>query len=120
MLIPIIFLSYMGLKSSLTYYYEVNELLDKGTEVYGKNVRVGGEVAPGSQSDVTKFELRFTLLDINGENSIPVIYNGAVPDTFRDGRGVIIEGKYTAAGIFEAKTIITKCGSKYEPADARN
>ena len=61
--------------------------------------------------------MRFTILDM-GDNgiSLPVVYNGAVPDTFKVGNQVVVEGKYTT-GLFEAEAIIVKCGSKYIPEE---
>ena len=57
-------------------------------------------------------------MDTSGSGaSLPVFYSGAVPDTFKVGNQVVVEGEYTAAGIFEADAIIVKCGSKYEPAE---
>jgi cytochrome c-type biogenesis protein CcmE len=113
----LIFLGYLGFMGGLTYYYEVNELLDEATSISGQTVRVSGNVA----DDVVKdgLEMRFTILDMSGsEASLPVIYSGAVPDTFKVGNQVVVEGKYIAAGsIFEAEAIIVKCGSKYIPEE---
>ncbi|GAJ19214.1 unnamed protein product, partial [marine sediment metagenome] len=77
-------------------------------------VRVSGKVAP----DVKKsgLEIQFTIIDNTGRDaSLPAVYYGAVPDTFKVGNQVVIEGKYTAGGLFEAESIVTKCGSKYVP-----
>ncbi len=112
----LIFLGYLGFMGGLTYYYEVDELLDKANSISGQTVRVSGNVA----DDVVKdgLEIRFTILDMSGkEASLPVVYSGAVPDTFKIGNQVIVEGKYTAGGVFEAESIIVKCGSKYIPED---
>ena len=113
----LIFLGYLGFMGGLTYYYEVSELLDEANSITGQTVRVSGNVA----DDVVKdgLEMRFTILDMSdSETSLPVIYNGAVPDTFKIGNQVVVEGKYTiAGGIFEAETIIVKCGSKYIPEE---
>ena len=99
----------------LTYYYEVGELLDEATSVTGQTVRASGNVA----DDVVKdgLELRFTILDMSdSETSLPVVYSGAVPDTFKVGNQVVVEGKYTG-GVFEAEAIIVKCGSKFIPEE---
>ena len=112
----LVFLGYLGFMGGLTYYYEVSELLDEASSISGQTVRVSGNVA----DDVVRdgLEMRFTILDMNdSETSLPVIYSGAVPDTFKVGNQVVIEGKYTTAGIFEAEAIIVKCGSKYIPEE---
>jgi len=116
-LIPVIFLVYLGFKNSLTYYYQVDQLLNKGSSVYDKNVRVSGRVQPGMEVVQETSEIRFRIIDItNQDNSIPVVYTGVIPDTFAEGKDVIIEGKYSGTGVFQATSIVTKCASKYIPA----
>jgi len=115
LVVALFLLGYFGFMGGLTYYYEVNELLDKATSISGQTVRVSGNVA----DDVVKngLEMRFTILDMSdNEISLPVVYNGAVPDTFKVGNQVVVEGKYTT-GLFEAEAIIVKCGSKYIPEE---
>lgn len=112
----LVFLGYIGFMGGVTYYYEVGELLDEAGSHTGQTVRVSGIVAPDVARD--GLDMSFTITDNTGINaSLPVIYTGAVPDTFKVGNQVVVEGKYAASGIFEAETIITKCGSKYEPAE---
>jgi len=111
----LIFLGYFSFMGGLTYYYEVGELMDEANSITGQTVRVSGNVA----DDVVKngLELRFTILDMSdSETSLPVVYSGAVPDTFKVGNQVVVEGKYTG-GVFEAEAIIVKCGSKFIPEE---
>jgi cytochrome c-type biogenesis protein CcmE len=56
--------------------------------------------------------LRFTLIE--GTESMPVYYQGVVPDTFNETYEIVIEGELGASGIFEAHTLMPKCPSKYE------
>jgi cytochrome c-type biogenesis protein CcmE len=115
--LALVFLGYMGFMSGASYYYEVSELLDLDSSVYGQALRVNGEVAPGIEQEAGGLVLRFTLNDVIGSDaSLPVVYRGAVPDTFKVGNGVIVEGTYTADGIFEATAILARCASKYLPA----
>jgi len=60
--------------------------------------------------------LRFTLRDRNGTATVPVVYRGSVPDLFRSGRDVMIDGRLRS-GVFVAYpgTLVTKCPSKYSP-----
>ena len=113
----LVFLGYLGFMGGLIYYYEVSELLDEANSISGQTVRVSGNVANDVKRD--GLEMRFTILDMsNSETSLPVVYSGAVPDTFKVGNQVVVEGKYTTtAGIFEAEAIIVKCGSKYIPQE---
>ena len=49
-------------------------------------------------------------------SGVLVRYQGILPDMFAEGRDVIVEGRYSPTDILEAKTIMTSCPSKYEPA----
>jgi cytochrome c-type biogenesis protein CcmE len=59
--------------------------------------------------------LRFRVRDRDGTVSVPVVYRGSVPDLFKVGREVVVEGKLVD-GTVEANTLVTKCPSKYTPA----
>ena len=110
------YLSFMGFQSSATYYYEVGELLEQGSLIYGENVRVNGQVAPGSVEQESQGRiLRFTMIDIEGEESLPVVFQGIAPDTFKEDAEVVAEGQLNSDGVFQANTILAKCPSKYEP-----
>ena len=63
--------------------------------------------------------LRFTLRDRNGTATIPVVYRGSVPDLFRTGRDIMVDGR-VRNGLFVAVpgTLVTKCPSKYSPKKA--
>ncbi len=114
--LAVAFLGYMAFMSGVTYYYEVGELLDQASSASGQTVRVSGQVAPDVERE--GLELRFTIIDNTGRDaSLPVVYQGVVPNTFKVGNQVVVEGKYTAGGIFEAEAILTKCSSRYVPAE---
>ena len=110
------YLVYIGFQSSATYYYTVSEIVQQGAPVYGENVRVNGQVAPYSIKQET-IGLKFWFTIIDGEESLPVVYQGAVPDAFKAGDDVVIEGYLSPQGIFQANTILTKCPSKYVPEE---
>ncbi len=115
-IIAFVFLIFLGFRNGCVYYYEVDELIDQGISIDGKTIRVGGEVAPDIEREVGK--LSFRIIDVTDQNTtLPVVYNGSIPDTFKVGRHVIVEGTYTSEGIFKAASIITKCPSKYEPEE---
>ena len=108
-----------GMKESMVFYHTPTELIAKTSQdpSYAENsVKVGGRVVPGSvHFDQRTLDLRFTLIDVEtGETSFPVHYTGPLPDTFKEGIDVVVEGKLNAAGVFEASTVLTKCGSRYE------
>lgn len=110
------YLGYAGFEGSATYYYTVDELMREGNSIYGQNVRVNGQVAPGSlEQEPGSLALGFTI--IAGEASLPVVYQGVVPDTFKVGSEVVVEGYLDSDNTFQANTILAKCPSKYEPAE---
>ena len=110
------YLGFMGFESSATYYYEVSELLAQGSSIYGENVRVNGQVAPGSiKQESGGLIMSFSIIE--GETSLPVVYQGVVPDTFRVGNEVVVEGYLDSDSTFQANTILAKCPSKYVPED---
>ncbi len=105
------YLAFTGFRESATYYYTVSEFAAQQAAADGKNVKVNGQVAPGSvQQDGRK--VSFAIAE--GGSSLPVLYQGTLPDTFAAGNEVVVEG-HLAGGIFQAATILTKCPSKYVP-----
>ena len=111
------YLGYTGFVSSATYYYEVNEFLGQSDMLVGQSIRVNGTVVPGTiEQDAGGLGIKFVIKDVELSATMPVVYRGAVPDTFKADNDVVVEGKYTAEGTFEASNILTKCASKYAPA----
>ena len=108
------YLGFMSFQGSATYYYTVSELVEQGSSIYDKNVRVSGPVAPGSvETESGSLVLRFAIIE--GEKSLPVVYQGVVPDSFKVGNDIVIDGHLDSTGIFQANTILVKCPSKYVP-----
>ncbi len=106
------YLSYTGFVGGATYYYTVGELMEQGSSIYDENVRVNGDVAPGSvRQEAAGHTLSFTITD--AEESLPVVYQGVVPDSFKVGNEVVVEGYLDSSGIFQAHTLMPKCPSKY-------
>ena len=115
-ILAIVYLGYTGYESSATYYYTVSELTGMKASLDGETVRVNGHVAAGSVVQDTKERiLEFTILDVEGADSLPVVYQGIVPDTFKVDTEIVIEGNLDSTGVFQANNIITKCPSKYVP-----
>ncbi|HET6229784.1 MAG TPA: cytochrome c maturation protein CcmE [Longimicrobiaceae bacterium] len=113
------YLMVTGMRDSMVYYYTPNELAAKITadaSMHEVGVKVGGRVVPGTvHFDQRTLDLRFDVVDIaTGKTRFPVHYQGPLPDTFKEGRDVVAEGKLTASGVFEASNVLTKCGSRYE------
>ena len=79
-------------------------------------VSLMGQVVGKPSGDAHGAGLRFRLRDVKGNATVPVVYKGSVPDLFRTGRDVVVDG-HLRNGAFVAvpDTLVTKCPSKYSP-----
>jgi len=118
--LAVAYLAVSSMSSMSTYYLTIGELNDQAAKVAGQPVRVSGKVIDSSiQRDSVNLVLRFTAYDEKDPSkTLPIVYKGVVPDTFKEGADVVVEGKLTSNGVFEAKTLFAKCPSKYEEAQA--
>jgi cytochrome c-type biogenesis protein CcmE len=75
--------------------------------------KVVGRVSGQSHSTAG---MRFRVQDIGGATSVPVVYHGSVPDLFRTGRDVVVDGRLTHGSFVAVPgSLVTKCPSKYTP-----
>jgi cytochrome c-type biogenesis protein CcmE len=116
--IALTYLVYGGVKDTMVYYLTVEELNGRIPFVYGETVRVSGTVVPGSIKKDLDGSLEFKITD--DKQSINVKYKGIIPDIFRDGVQAVVEGSYTPESVFQAKVLLAKCPTKYEPAGPLN
>lgn len=81
------------------------------------DVALVGKVIGKPNGDPHANGLRFRMQDVEGSSSVPIVYRGSVPDLFKVGREVRVEGRLSN-GVFIAKrdSLRTKCPSKYTPA----
>jgi cytochrome c-type biogenesis protein CcmE len=101
-----------GLSSSLVYYQTPTELLQRGDAGVGQSVRLGGFVVPGSVQRQGA-RLRFVITDETTRMS--VVSSTDVPSLFREGQGVVLEGREGADGAFHADTVLVKHNGVYSP-----
>jgi cytochrome c-type biogenesis protein CcmE len=98
-----------------SYYVTISELQAMGSKAYRVNLRVAGNVQPGS---ITRFgpNANFTLLEQG--KTLRVVYEGAEPppDTFKDDAQALAIGTFSHDGTFHATQLQAKCASKYAPA----
>jgi cytochrome c-type biogenesis protein CcmE len=112
-LLVIGYLIYTGLRDTMVFYLTVSEVLAKAPEDLTQIQKVGGIVNAGSvQWEPKTLKLSFKLED--KQANLLVNYSGVVPDSFKPGAEVIVEGTYRGDGTFWATTIMPKCASKYE------
>jgi len=113
-----VFLAISSFQSNSMYYLTVPELKAQaqadGAAFYDKMVRVSGPLHKESIDWSAKtLTLKFHINE--GNEMFPVVFVGPIPDTMENGETVVVEGKYTPAGVFNASNILVKCPSKYEP-----
>ena len=106
-------LIYGGLDSNVVYFLTPKELLAKGAQGYDKPMRLGGQVKPGSVVwDEHALDLRFAVTDGTGE--VIVHSKGAPPQMFKDGQGVVVEGRYGQDGVFKSTSVMVKHSNEYK------
>ena len=110
------YLTYTGMRDSMVYYLTVSEFLDRKNEFMDKGVRVSGKVVDGSIiRDASSMHVKFEIMDEKfPDKRIKVEYSGIIPDIFKPGITVVVEGKFSAEQIFKATVLLAKCPSKYE------
>jgi cytochrome c-type biogenesis protein CcmE len=109
------YLAYSGARSSMAYYLTVGELLDRASTLQAADIRLSGLVAAGTIAhDPVAGTLAFKVTD--GARVLDVRYRGIVPDAFKDGAEVVVEGQFDGR-TFTAARLFAKCPSKFEPAE---
>jgi Cytochrome c-type biogenesis protein CcmE len=113
----VVYLVYANTQSNAVYYMTVSEL-HHCTSCATQSVRVAGVIQQGSiQHNDQQRSISFVIGDgSDTKNMLAVTYSGVVPDIFRPGVQVVVEGHYTGHGPFEAQTLLAKCPSKFQSA----
>lgn len=110
------YLVWGGLGDNLVYFLTPSELLAKGDSALGKPVRLGGMVVPGTVKwDARTIDLRFTMTD--NKKTVVVHSQKAPPQMFREGQGVVVEGRMNRAGVFESTSLMVKHSNEYKAPD---
>lgn len=108
------YMVYAGVTQSSVYFVTPSELM--AAPSMDKAYRVGALVEKGTlRWEPHTLELTFVLTD--GKGSIPVRHRGTPPDMFGEGRGAVVEGRWTPEGYFKATTILAKHSEEYKAPD---
>ena len=115
------YLVWTGVSDTMVYYLTPTELMAKVSEdpsFHAVGVKVSGKVVPGTYSQSNEgLTHHFTVQDLeHADVTFPVEYSDVLPDTFTDEIEVVVEGRFGEDGVFQATTLLTKCGSRYEAA----
>jgi cytochrome c-type biogenesis protein CcmE len=104
----------IAFNDNLVFFYSPSDLAQKavGPE---RRIRIGGLVE--NQSLVKEDSRRVAFRVTDGKSELKVVYDGLLPDLFREGQGVVAEGKLRGDGIFVASSVLAKHDEKYMPPE---
>jgi cytochrome c-type biogenesis protein CcmE len=103
-----------ALRSSIVFFNSPSDIAEQHVAP-GKRIRLGGLVKPGSVKRGDDLQIDFVVTD--GKDDVPVGYKGIVPDLFREGQGVVVEGALSSSGRFKADTVLAKHDERYMPRE---
>jgi len=107
-------LTLWGLRDSISFFYTPSQA-DVAKPPPGRSIQLGGLVAAGSVVKHPDGRVEFTVQDQAAVDR--VVYQGDLPDLFREGQGVVATGAFREDGVFEAKRVLAKHDEKYMPRE---
>jgi cytochrome c-type biogenesis protein CcmE len=104
-------------QENLVFFFTPTEVVaNKAPQ--GRTFRIGGMVEQGSvRRQADGVTVQFTVTDT--AKTLPVVYKGALPDLFREGKGVVAQGRLGADGVFHASEVLAKHDENYMPPEAK-
>ncbi len=106
------FLVLNALRDSIVFFSTPSSIAEKHIAP-GQRFRLGGLVRVGSIVRGQNLNVKFDVTD--GSATVPVVYQGVLPDLFREGQGIISEGAIGPDGVFKADTVLAKHDETYMP-----
>ncbi|MGE5739907.1 MAG: cytochrome c maturation protein CcmE [Betaproteobacteria bacterium] len=104
-------------QSNLVFFFTPSQVVAKEAPQV-RAFRIGGLVEPGSlKRDTNSLTVQFRVTDT--AQSIPVTYTGLLPDLFKEGKGVVAQGKLGPDGSFHATEVLAKHDENYMPPEAK-
>lgn len=102
-------------QSNLVFFFSPSQIASKEAPI-GKSFRLGGLVQTGTVArEPDGVTVRFAVTDI--AHTVPVVYRGILPDLFREGKGVVAQGRLDAGGVFRAEQVLAKHDENYMPSE---
>ncbi len=103
-------------QSNLVFFFTPTQVIAKEAP-QGRPFRIGGLVEAGSLQRIpNSLGVKFVVTDT--AQSVPVVYNGLLPDLFREGKGVVAQGALAPDGTFRATEVLAKHDENYMPPEA--
>ena len=104
-----------ALQQNINLYYAPTQIA-AGEAPVNQRIRIGGMVVENSvQRSQDSLHVKFTLTDYG--QTVAVDYTGILPDLFREGQGIIAQGKLDANGVFQADEVLAKHDENYMPPE---
>ena len=116
MVLGAVLLILYNVRENVSYFYTPSELISSKIE-FDKKVRIGGFIKENTFSKISASSFNFQITD--KKNSIDVVYEGTLPDLFREGQGAVIEGYMNEKRIFNAENVFAKHDENYMPASIK-
>lgn len=107
-------LSMFALRDTIVFFHTPSDVVEKHITA-GQRFRLGGLVAEGSVRRGAGTKVQFTITDTL--QTIPVVFDGVLPDLFREGQGVVAEGRLEPDGHFAADSVLAKHDETYMPPE---
>jgi len=105
-----------ALENNVSLYFTPTQVYNKEAP-QGRSFRIGGLVEQGSvKRETDGLTVHFVITDTH--KSLPVVYKGILPDLFREGKGVVAQGKMEADGLMHAEEVLAKHDENYMPPEA--
>jgi cytochrome c-type biogenesis protein CcmE len=102
-----------ALRQDIVFFFSPSEIVEAKVPTEGRRIRLGGLVETGS---VVKAGSQVSFKVTDGAHAVPVVFTGILPDLFREGQGVVTEGRLDK-GVFMAAEVLAKHDENYMPKE---
>jgi cytochrome c-type biogenesis protein CcmE len=109
-------LTLWGLRDSISFFYTPSQAA-KARPAAGRSIQLGGLVAKGSVVKHSDGRVEFTVQDQGAADK--VVFQGDLPDLFREGQGIVAVGAFRDDGVFQAKQVLAKHDERYMPREVQ-
>ena len=116
MILSAVLLILFNARENISYFYTPSEIRVANIDL-NENIRMGGFIEKDSLNKISSSSFNFKITDNN--NSINVVYNGILPDLFREGQGAVIEGFFKNKETFNATSVFAKHDENYMPSSIK-
>lgn len=104
-----------AMNSNLVFFFSPSQVANKEAPL-DRSFRLGGMVKQGSVERKSD-GLTVSFIVTDNAKELPVMYTGILPDLFKEGTGVVAQGRLTSGGLFEADEVLAKHDEKYMPPE---